>query len=43
MTPTDIYFTAKVESVESSKVSFAVDRGVITEIKKVGDIVVVRI
>lgn len=43
MTPVDIYFTGKVESVESGILSFAVDRGVVAETKKVGDIVVASV
>jgi len=39
LTPVDVYFTGKVESVESGTLGFGVDRGVVAETKKVGDIV----
>jgi len=40
LTPVDIYFTGKVESVESGTLGFGTDRGVVVETKKVGDIIV---
>ena len=38
--PVDVYFTGKVESIESTILGFGLDRGVVAETKKVGDIVV---
>ncbi len=39
ITPKDIYFTGEVMSTEGGNLAFAVDRGLISRTKKVGDIV----
>ncbi len=43
LTPVDAYFTGKVESVESDTLGFGVDRGVVAETKKGGDIIVASV